>query len=389
MVMDKKLLAVGIDPGTTTAIAFLDLDGKLVHAESSKNLDLNKLISMSLDFGKVILVGTDKAKVPGLVEMFATKFGARIIKPNEDLKVEEKRRMVSDYGIVEDHKRDAVASGLVALQCARQIVEKIDYYAEQNQKQNIADKIKEIVISKKISIRNAAALIEKKDEEDKIVDRVIEERKLSENDFLKIYEKLKAKENEILIMKNHVRSLASKIRDLEKALQKQHKPSAERKDNFSADKIKFLDARIISSQQSLEAQKSNFRKLEKFLLSMGDYIVVKRLDNLGWNEFNFKKKFLDIKSNDILLVKDPNIFSREVIEYLREKIFVILHERPVTQKVKQSLPFIFVDSSNLKIEPFRNFAFILKKEFEIQKNKSNWMQKVFDDYRREKESLLS
>ena len=297
--------------------------------------------------------------------------------------------MVSDYGIVEDHKRDAVASGLVALQCARQIVEKIDYYAEQNQKQNIADKIKEIVISKKISIRNAAALIEKKDEEDKIVDRVIEERKLSENDFLKIYEKLKAKENEILIMKNHVRSLASKIRDLEKALQKQHKPSAERKDNFSADKIKFLDARIISSQQSLEAQKSNFRKLEKFLLSMGDYIVVKRLDNLGWNEFNFKKKFLDIKSNDILLVKDPNIFSREVIEYLREKIFVILHERPVTQKVKQSLPFIFVDSSNLKIEPFRNFAFILKKEFEIQKNKSNWMQKVFDDYRREKESLLS
>ena len=344
MAMDKKLLAVGIDPGTTTAIAFLDLDGKLVHAESSKNLDLNKLISMSLDFGKVILVGTDKAKVPGLVEMFATKFGARIIKPNEDLKVEEKRRMVSDYGIVEDHKRDAVASGLVALQCARQIVEKIDYYAEQNQKQNIADKIKEIVISKKISIRNAAALIEKKDEEDKIVDRVIEERKLSENDFLKIYEKLKAKENEILIMKNHVRSLASKIRDLEKALQKQHKPSAERKDNFSAEKIKFLEAKIISSQQSLEAQKSNFRKLEKFLLSMGDYIVVKRLDNLGWNEFNFKKKFLDIKSNDILLVKDPNIFSREVIEYLREKIFVILHERPVTQKVKQSL----TDNPNIR-----------------------------------------
>src|SRR3989338_9080259 len=156
--------------------------------------------------------------------MFATKFGARVIKPNEDLKVEEKRRMVSEYRISEDHKRDAVASALVALKDTKQIVEKIEHYAEQNKKQGIAGKIKELVISKKISIRNAVSLIEKKDEEGSIVERVIEERKLSESDFLKIYEKLKAKESEIAILKNHARGLVSNIRDLEKSLQRQNKP---------------------------------------------------------------------------------------------------------------------------------------------------------------------
>ena len=68
---DKKLLIVGIDPGTTIGYAVLDIEGNLIHLNSSKQLDLSLLISETINFGKAVLVGTDKAKVPGLVEAFA------------------------------------------------------------------------------------------------------------------------------------------------------------------------------------------------------------------------------------------------------------------------------------------------------------------------------
>ena len=42
---DKRLLIVGIDPGITTAYAVLDIEGSLIHLKSSKQLDLNHLIS--------------------------------------------------------------------------------------------------------------------------------------------------------------------------------------------------------------------------------------------------------------------------------------------------------------------------------------------------------
>ena len=88
---NKKLLIVGIDPGITTAYAVLGIEGDLIHLNSFRQLDLKMLISEIIEFGKVVLVGTDKSKVPRLVEEFATKLGANVMCPSEDLKIEEDR----------------------------------------------------------------------------------------------------------------------------------------------------------------------------------------------------------------------------------------------------------------------------------------------------------
>src|SRR3989338_1935418 len=82
---DRKLLIIGIDPGTTTAYAIIDIEGKLIKTSSSKHLELSKIISAAIKTGKVALVGTDKSKIPNLVYTFAAKIGARIIAPNEEL----------------------------------------------------------------------------------------------------------------------------------------------------------------------------------------------------------------------------------------------------------------------------------------------------------------
>ena len=71
----KKLLIVGIDPGMTTAYAVLDIEGNFIHSHSSKQFDLNMIISETIRMGKAILVGTDKAKIPMI--LFALGFSIR------------------------------------------------------------------------------------------------------------------------------------------------------------------------------------------------------------------------------------------------------------------------------------------------------------------------
>ena len=134
---NKKLLIAGIDPGMTTAYAVLDIEGNLLHLNSSKQLDLNLLISEIINIGKVALVGTDKAKVPGLVEAFATKLGARIASPPEDLKVDEKRKMITGFDFNDEHQGDALASALFAYKEIKTLLNKIDLFAKENKKQSI------------------------------------------------------------------------------------------------------------------------------------------------------------------------------------------------------------------------------------------------------------
>ena len=91
----NNLIIVGIDPGTTIGYAILDMsetrsvsehaqehlvldmNKNLITTGSSKQLDLNSLLSTITLYGKVIAIGTDKKKTPSLIEKFAAKTGAK------------------------------------------------------------------------------------------------------------------------------------------------------------------------------------------------------------------------------------------------------------------------------------------------------------------------
>src|SRR3989338_8130847 len=251
----KKLLVVGIDPGITTAYAVLDIEGNLLRLNSSKQLDLNSIISQVIGLGKPILAGTDKAKVPGLVEAFAAKFGAKIINPMEDLKVEEKKRMTSGFDFSGEHQSDALASALFAYKETKALLDRIDFYSRKNNKQSIKEKIKELVIAKKISIRNAVSVIEKKDEESRIIEKIIVEKKLNEADFLKLHGKLKRYETEMKLIKLHNNNLKNRIIHLEKIQSKIEMPKNENKKliDFKEKRIKFLEGLLSSKEKNSDS----------------------------------------------------------------------------------------------------------------------------------------
>ncbi|MBI2647604.1 DUF460 domain-containing protein [Candidatus Woesearchaeota archaeon] len=384
---EKRLLIVGIDPGTTMGYAILDIEGNLVYLNSSKQYDLNKLISETINLGKIVLVGTDKVKVPSFVEMYSTKVGAKIQNPEEDLKVEEKRKMISSYAYVDEHQGDALASALFAFKSIKNLLDKIDNFVEENKRQDIKNRLKELVITKRISIKTALSIIENKNGEDRIVGKVIVEKKFDEKDFLKLYEKLKKYEKEVYTLKKYNTHFKNKIMNLEKVQNIKNKNSNTKTIDFREKRIRFLESRLKSEDKVIMQLKAEIERLNYIISGINKFYILKRLDTLSINKFNLKNKTLNVQNNDILLVNNPNIFSDEVVLLLKNKVFIIVYKENINKKVENALPFIFINTKNLKIEEYKYFGLVEKKLFESEKSKIDWVRKIVEDYKKEKKLI--
>ncbi len=385
----RKLLIVGIDPGTTAGFAVLDIEGNLIYLDSSKQLNLNILISNSVSHGKVILVGTDKAKIPNLVREFSAKLGARVVNPSEDLKVIDKKSMASEFSVQDEHQADALASALFAYKSAKPLLDKIDIFVSENKKEAIKNLIKELVISKRISIKSAVSIIEKKDDNSKIIEKVVVQKELNENDFLRLYSQVKAYESEIKLIKNYNNSLRNKLTGLEKnPIIKARKNISRAIDDFREKRLKNLGNSVKNKDTEIEHLKMIIRNLNSAISNIKNLYVLKKLDSLGINEFNFKNKILNVQKNDFLLVDDPNIVSDSLVELLKNNVLIIVYRKQVSKKIESSLPFIFVSSKNLKFDEDKYFGFVEKRQFDMEKDRIGWAAKIISDYRKEKQQLF-
>ena len=51
----RRRIILGIDPGITTGLAALDLDGNILFAKSEREISLNRIVDEVARYGKVIL----------------------------------------------------------------------------------------------------------------------------------------------------------------------------------------------------------------------------------------------------------------------------------------------------------------------------------------------
>ena len=392
----NKLLVVGIDPGTTTAYAVLDLSGNVVSINSSKNLGLNGLLNEVLNAGKVVVIGTDKAKIPSLVGDFSAKTGARIVYPKEDLKVEEKKSMVKEFKTENEHQDDALASSLFAFKRIKGILERIDAFVKENKKENIKDDIIDLVLTKEVSIREAADIIENYDKEEaKIIKNVIEEKTLRQNDFLKLYRIAKRYEKEFMLLKKQNDNLKSHVSGLErkysyldpKAIATKIDKRFQRNILFKERNIDFLEKEIGRKNDEIRRLYGSIKKFNDILSNINDVFVLKKLDNLGSAEFNRKQHFLNIAKNDILLVDNPNIISNEVVGFLKGKVDAIITKAPASSKVRQKCGITLINLEGISIEETNLFAFASRKELENILKSKDVLKSVIEDYKKSREYL--
>ncbi|WP_423743842.1 DUF460 domain-containing protein (plasmid) [Haladaptatus sp. SPP-AMP-3] len=105
---------VGIDPGTTTAVAMTDLDGTLLDVLSTRTADTADVIEWIIERGRPVIVAADVTPMPETVEKFRRSFDAAGWTPERDLPVDEKQHRTREDGYDNDHQRDAMAAAFFA-----------------------------------------------------------------------------------------------------------------------------------------------------------------------------------------------------------------------------------------------------------------------------------
>jgi len=109
-----RYLIVGIDPGTTTAVAALDLDGNLLHCASSRQMNMGDVVESLCRVGKPLIIASDVQEMPYSVEKIRRAFSAVAYTPKQDVSVETKVELAADFPYGNDHERDALSAALDA-----------------------------------------------------------------------------------------------------------------------------------------------------------------------------------------------------------------------------------------------------------------------------------
>ncbi len=149
----RGYIIVGLDPGTTTGIAALNLGGELVDLISSRALSSSEVIEWIAARGRPLVVATDVFPTPGSVEKVKRAFNAVLFSPGGDIPSEEKIALGKELGYKNDHERDALAAAICAfkkyrnkfLQVEKKVPSEID-----------PDEVKALVV-RGYSIENAIA----------------------------------------------------------------------------------------------------------------------------------------------------------------------------------------------------------------------------------------
>jgi predicted RNase H-like nuclease (RuvC/YqgF family) len=120
-----KYLIVGIDPGTTTAIAAIDLEGNMVQTASSRQTSMAESIEALYHLGKPLVIASDVHQMPYTVEKIRRAFHAVGYTPRQDRTVEEKQELTQGYSYTNVHERDALAAALDAFRHYRNKLQNI------------------------------------------------------------------------------------------------------------------------------------------------------------------------------------------------------------------------------------------------------------------------
>jgi predicted RNase H-like nuclease (RuvC/YqgF family) len=114
LVQRRDHVLVGIDPGTTTAVAIVGLDGAVLETLSTRTADTAAVIEWIIERGRPILVAADVTPMPETVEKLRRSFDAAGWVPETDLPVDTKQHRTREEAYDNDHERDAMAAALHA-----------------------------------------------------------------------------------------------------------------------------------------------------------------------------------------------------------------------------------------------------------------------------------
>ena len=202
--MQSGYLIVGIDPGTTTAVAILDLRGKLVNLFSSRVVSISDVIERIAEHGRPLIIASDVTPAPNTVEKVKRAFHAVLFSPGESLPTDEKVTLAKPFGYDNEHERDALAAALWAFKDHK------NKFAQIEKKTPVgmdADEVKALVVHG-CSIDAAISQLSEPEEAEEIQKKEV---KIIDKQVLELQEIIHRQEKQISRLKEYVDELRSQI----------------------------------------------------------------------------------------------------------------------------------------------------------------------------------
>ena len=382
-----RYLIVGIDPGTTTAVAIIDLGGNLISVKSQKDWNFSDVVEFIKSHGKPVLIATDKKNPPEFVNKVKAAFNAVLYAPREDLSLDKKRELTSKYDFLNDHERDALASAIDALK---------NY---ESKFRNIEKRLPVGFDVERAKAEIIRGMTLKSLFEPQVVEKV-ERKDEKEVDFLDLLEKKDKKIKELKKENEMLRKQIEELRaEIEKLRAKIVAMADEEKEKMRREiYAKNLESRIVELIAEIKKKDSEIARLKEKLEILKK---MKLLEISGWREVKLVKKFskeelekAEIVEGDIVYIADASGGSKSSAEFLcSKKIKAVItgsEMSHVAREVFDSFGIPRIRKEEVDIIEGSEVAFVGHNFEEVYKSKLEEMrrkaveriEKLFEDYKK-------
>ncbi|WP_214041624.1 DUF460 domain-containing protein [Methanoculleus sp.] len=317
-----RYLIVGLDPGTTTGIAAVDLDGNLVLLSSSRQMTMSDIVEELYRAGKPLIIASDVQQMPYSVEKIRRAFNAIPYTPKQSLSVEAKYDLTAPFSYTNDHERDALSAALDA------------YRSLQNKFRNIAkrvgpgfnlDEVRARVLRGQ-PLDTVLADLQGVPAAKKEAEPAVEaepERPVED-------ERVMALDGMVKRLRSYVQELQDDLRERDREMERlrqglrRARSATERRVRRDAE-LATKDATIESLREQLRGERRRSRRLKKRLERMQavakievseDYTPLKVLDSLTREGMRGLQEGIGIAEGDVLYVPRAHGWGRGVVKDL-------------------------------------------------------------------------
>ncbi|WP_302082244.1 DUF460 domain-containing protein [Salinibaculum rarum] len=324
---------VGIDPGTTTAVAVVGLDGEVLDVLSTRTADTAAVIEWIIERGRPILVAADVEPMPETVEKIRRSFDAAGWEPNRDLPVDTKKHRTREEGYDNDHERDALAAALAAYDDHEDQFERV---ARKVPPQFEVGAVLARVIADEESVETVLADLQEDDNDSSEDETEHTERELTAEE--KQIKRLKARVDRL---EGHVDDLQETIRQKDEKLdeyetelsaakreerkearQRREVTRLERENDRLERKVSEKDERIDELEGKLERLKalwkldhSNFADVSE---KKAGLVPVKVIEQFTTDDIETAQQSFGLAEDDVILLRDASGAGRSTAERLAE-----------------------------------------------------------------------
>lgn len=403
-------IIVGIDPGTTTAIAVLTLDGELRMLHSSRTISVPDVIEMIAEEGRPLIIASDVFPTPNTVDKIRRAFNAVLGSPDDIITTEDKIEFAKPYGYSNNHERDAIAAAASVYRKNKnkfeQIKKKIPHGVDAD------EAIAQVVRGR--SVDAVISALTKKEIKEPEIEAV---REKTDDETLHLRELLRRYVESIEEMKNYQDELKkelglkeNKIRELEERINRQrnqvYKQLKKEKEIGIRDKeIARLRSRVSENNKRISFLNERINKLKtvRRLEMSGRVLPVKIVQAFTKDSILRTCEQFGIKKDDIVLLRDASgggSTTAKMLSNLGVRAVIICNEMSHAAEEELfnlNVPVLKAKDVNIQFDSTEELAVINPEDIERAVNewnkesekrrvaaKEEWLESLVDRYRSER-----